>query len=322
MTQEEQPMISVAMCTYNGALFLKKQIDSLISQNYPHVEIIIVDDGSTDETIQILNDYQQNYSQIKVFRNESNKGLVKNFEKAIRHTSGEYIALCDQDDIWFPEKLSTLVTELGDASLIYTPVRMIDEQDKPLDIDFYGRRKIQPVSGKCSKALLFDNCILGHTTLFSRSLLDFILPFPDGISAHDQWIAIIAATIGEIKYHDQILSLYRMHQNNAALKTRGQKKSLLGALNRKYQRNRRTRKKYHRQLALIQAVAELEFLPEENRLLFKKISQIYKAYYHIYHNQKLARTLLEEGDEFLAMSKNKEKMLKKICRGYLAEILR
>ena len=133
MTAEEKPLVSIAMCTYNGEPFLREQMDSLVKQDYRPIELVIVDDGSTDATQSILAEYANQHDFIKLHVNDSNLGFIKNFEKAISLCSGEYISLCDQDDIWFPEKTSALMAGIGEASLIYSTLAFIDENNTPLN---------------------------------------------------------------------------------------------------------------------------------------------------------------------------------------------
>ena len=112
-------LVSIALCTYNGEAYLKEQLDSLIDQTYPNCEIIIVDDCSKDGTVDILKQYANEYPQIKLYINSENLGYTKNFEKAINLCNGEYIALCDQDDIWDKNKISIMIHRIGDNILIY-----------------------------------------------------------------------------------------------------------------------------------------------------------------------------------------------------------
>ncbi|MFT4918317.1 MAG: glycosyltransferase involved in cell wall biosynthesis, partial [Zhongshania aliphaticivorans] len=105
MTMMDQlPKISVAMCTYNGERFLAEQLDSILNQTYKNIELVVVDDVSTDGTLRLLDEYAARDGRIRVIRNSENIGFVRNFEKAMGACSGEFIALADQDDIWFPEK--------------------------------------------------------------------------------------------------------------------------------------------------------------------------------------------------------------------------
>ena len=100
MHPTEQPLVSIAICTYNGERFLKKQIDSLLNQGYSNIEIIAVDDRSTDRTWDMLQEYAQKDKRVQTYQNEKNLGYARNFEKAITLCKGDFIALADQDDIW------------------------------------------------------------------------------------------------------------------------------------------------------------------------------------------------------------------------------
>src|SRR5688500_10348209 len=94
------PLVSIALCVYNGEKFLREQLDSLVNQSYPNIEIIASDDRSTDASLLILQEYADRYPYFKFGQNEQNLGYVKNFEKVISLCSGDLIALSDQDDIW------------------------------------------------------------------------------------------------------------------------------------------------------------------------------------------------------------------------------
>src|ERR1700748_3070750 len=96
----KQPLVSVAMCTYNGEKYIRQQLDSILNQTWRNLEIVIVDDGSSDDTFAIISEYAEKDSRIKCFKNEVNLGFNKNFEHAVELTTGDYIAISDQDDIW------------------------------------------------------------------------------------------------------------------------------------------------------------------------------------------------------------------------------
>ena len=109
--------VSVVMCTYNGAKYLREQLDSIISQTYPIYELIIQDDCSSDETMAIVQEYAKDHPIIKLFVNESNLGYNRNFKSALMKATGDYIAISDQDDVWFPEKIKTQIDNIGDHSI-------------------------------------------------------------------------------------------------------------------------------------------------------------------------------------------------------------
>ena len=198
------------MCTYNGQRFIKEQLDSMLSQTYKHFELIITDDGSSDDTIEIIKEYQKSDDRIKLYQNEKNLGFVKNFEKAISLCSGEYIALADQDDIWKKNKLEVFLNEIKENVLIYSDAILIDEHS-----NISSNQLIRPnnnlVKGKCNKAFLLSNCVSGNTLMFKRELLEYILPIPDGVRFHDIWIAFVASTYGTITYTEEPLTYYRRY---------------------------------------------------------------------------------------------------------------
>ena len=123
------------MCIYNGEKYLKEQLDSIINQTYTNIELIIVDDCSFDKSREIVKEYKKKYDFIKLFENDSNLGLVKNFEKSISLCTGEYIALSDQDDIWEYSKLEKLINiiEKENLDLVYCDSLMINENAESLN---------------------------------------------------------------------------------------------------------------------------------------------------------------------------------------------
>ena len=121
------------MCTYNGAQYLDEQLDSICTQTYPNIEIIVVDDCSTDDTFEILKNHQSQDPRIQVFQNSENIGFVQNFSKAISLSTGAYIALADQDDIWKPYKLERFANEIQNHLLIYSDAILMSPDGQLLD---------------------------------------------------------------------------------------------------------------------------------------------------------------------------------------------
>lgn len=112
--------VSVVMATYNGEKYLREQLDSILGQSYPIHELIIQDDCSADGTIGIVRQYMEKYPFIKLFVNEQNVGYNENFHRAAMHATGDFVALSDQDDIWFPQKLERQVAAIGDADVCFS----------------------------------------------------------------------------------------------------------------------------------------------------------------------------------------------------------
>lgn len=205
------PLVSIALCTYNGEKYLEEQLDSLIGQTYPNLEIIVVDDCSKDQTLSILKDYAERFPRLSIFQNESNLGYIKNFEKAILLCKGDFIALSDQDDIWSIHKIELQMDAVGNSLLIYHDSEFIDQQGMPLHKKMSDL--INMIQGDNFKPLLFFNSVSGHACLFSRELIQHTLPFPKGLF-HDRWLAFAATNLGEIKYLDRALVNYRQHENS------------------------------------------------------------------------------------------------------------
>lgn len=205
-------LISVAICTYQGERFLKEQLDSLISQTYTPMEIVIRDDHSTDGTWEIIESFQSKFPHlIRSHRNSIRLGLQINFQLAFQDCRGELIAPCDQDDIWHPEKLDLMSNQMYDHLLIYHDSELIDGSGKKL-----GKKisdKFRFVRGNDSAAFLLFNCVSGHSLLFKKSLLQDAIPFPP-IGYYDHWLAYVASKIGSIDFLGEVLVSFRQHDKN------------------------------------------------------------------------------------------------------------
>jgi glycosyltransferase involved in cell wall biosynthesis len=204
-------LVSIALATYNGEKYLPVLLDSLLAQTYPHLEIIAVDDRSTDCTVKILRQYSLLHPNMKVFVNESNLGFIKNFEKAISLCSGEYIAMCDQDDYWLPENIERKVEEIGEYPMVYCD-------------SFIANENLEKTGKKISDALVcktYTNClnyavfsnVYGHAWMFRRSLYMSAPIFPLCIT-HDWWLAYNGILQGGVKFLPEALALYRQHDKN------------------------------------------------------------------------------------------------------------
>lgn len=220
--------ITIAMATYNGERFLKEQLDSLVNQDYPSFDLVVSDDNSTDGTLEILKSYQDKLP-MTILINNSTRGVNGNFENAIRNAKGELISICDQDDIWESNKLSSLADAIGDKMLVYSNSQLINADGNPIGKTLSKSKKYLFTDGKTPKNFYFYNSMFGHTTLFKRELLDKALPFPPAtIVNYDGWLSIVAST--DMGYLPKALTRFRMHDGNLTHKAeqpkeRGSKKS-------------------------------------------------------------------------------------------------
>ena len=155
-TENQLPEVSIALCTYNGELFLHEQIESILNQDYANIsEIICVDDNSTDDTWKILQEYAGKYSNFKIFRNSSNLGFIRNFEKALTLTSKKFIAIADQDDIWYPNKISKLVRAIGENFMAYSDNEYIGSDGITLGKKFSDFRRLSTCTS-CLNFVLYN----------------------------------------------------------------------------------------------------------------------------------------------------------------------
>ena len=186
---------------------MQAQINSLLQQSWPNIEIIISDDHSTDDTRLILEQYAHDH-RFRISYQPENIGAIQNFEFAVRQAKGSYIVFCDQDDVWLPEKIEKLYNAIGDAWLVYSDSTLIDEAGQSLQKNLSQLRLMY--SGKDTRGFIFSNVVWGHAMLVNKQLIEQSLPIPAGIP-HDIWFAVKAATLTGIQYLDEPLTLYRQH---------------------------------------------------------------------------------------------------------------
>ncbi len=201
--------VSVVMCTYNGEKYLREQMDSILAQTYPIHEIIVRDDCSTDATLDILREYAQRYDHIKIFQNQKNRGCNQNFHDVLLQATGCYIAISDQDDIWFPEKIEKQIHQIntGRYDLCFSDIIPSETYTKT-QIKNY---EILPYN---AEALLFRNTIPGHTILAKKTFID-TLPDWNGMTFYyDWWLAMNAALKDSITKCEEPLVWHRIHENS------------------------------------------------------------------------------------------------------------
>ena len=205
------------MASYNGAKFISKQIKSILSDLNSSDELIIVDDFSTDETIEKINKF--NDPRIRLYVNNENKGEIFSFNRAIQYAKNDYIFLSDQDDIWHQGRSDLMINYLSKspAMLLTSNFSWIDKNDKPIKISFDG------VSSSHSARNLLNiyDIFIGKTNyfgcamVFKKEFVNTICPIPRYIESHDLWIAI-ASNLHKSNMHiDDLTFKKRMHDSNA-----------------------------------------------------------------------------------------------------------
>ncbi len=200
--------VSVCMATYNGANYIKEQLESILIQLSPDDEVIISDDGSTDNTISIVNAI--NDSRIIVIINNANHGVVANFNNALSYAKGDYIFLSDQDDIWLEGRVSRTLAFLEDHDLVVSNCSVIDHNKDIIIGSYFNKTN----SKKGFLKNIVSSSYLGCGLAFKRSIYDFFMPIPLNLMMyHDWWIGFIADIKFRVFFDPKPTFLYRRHPN-------------------------------------------------------------------------------------------------------------
>lgn len=218
--------VSVALCTRNGARYLAAQVGSVCVQRPAPCEIVLSDDGSTDNGIAIVRESLSRLGvdapTLAVLQNAPPLGVTRNFEQAVTACRSELIALCDQDDVWHTGRLARMVAQFEvrpDLLLLHSDARLVDDELKPLGSTLFEALEIKPeelaaiANGQAFAVLQRRNLVTGATTVFRRSLLAAALPFPPEW-VHDEWLAAIASATGRMDVLPEPLIDYRQHASN------------------------------------------------------------------------------------------------------------
>lgn len=216
--------ISVCMATYNGEKFIKEQLESILCQLGENDEVIISDDGSTDNTKYIIEAFKD--KRIKFFKNSGPKGVVHNFENALNKSSGDYIFLSDQDDVWNKGKVDKVVYELQKCDLVLTDAYVVDSVGSIIHKSFFELNR----SRKGFFKNIIKNSYLGCAMAFNRKTLEACLPFPSKIPMHDWWIGLIAEKKYKVVHISDKLINHRRHSNNTSFSGENSEYSFLTKL--------------------------------------------------------------------------------------------
>jgi glycosyltransferase involved in cell wall biosynthesis len=220
------PQLSVALCTYNGAPHLRKQLDSLLRQTRRPDEVVVGDDDSSDGTWELLEDFQRRAEsrgvRVRMHRNERNLGFVTNFSQTLSRTEGQLVFLCDQDDVWQAEKIAVLAERFeadADLLLLFSDARLVDASGAPLGhtlfeaLELTSDERASFGSDRAFDVLLRRSAVTGATAAFRREMLGLGLPVGQGW-IHDEWLAIVTAAVGRVGLVDRELIDYRQHAGN------------------------------------------------------------------------------------------------------------
>lgn len=204
-------MISVCIATYNGSLYIKEQLDSILSQIGESDEVIISDDFSTDTTLSIIKSIHDD--RIILLNNSFGRGVNYNFENALKHANGNYIFLSDQDDIWLPGKVNNCIRALKDADCVVHDAIVVDSNLNVLEESFFKSRN----SGNGFMKNIYKNTYLGCCMAFRREMIEYILPIPKTKAFfHDNWIGGIIELRGKVVFIPFKGIMFRRHSSNTS----------------------------------------------------------------------------------------------------------
>jgi glycosyltransferase involved in cell wall biosynthesis len=209
----EAPLVAICMATFEpDPRLLEHQIGSIREQTHENWVCLVSDDGSSTERLGHLRELTGGDERFALAVGEERLGFYGNFERALGMVpaGARFVALADQDDRWHPEKLAALLAGLGGAQLVYSDMRIVDEEGTVVSETFWRGRRNNYTN---LASLLLANTVTGAASLFRRELLELVLPFPEpvGDPFHDQWIATVALAAGEIAYVDRPLYDYVQH---------------------------------------------------------------------------------------------------------------
>jgi glycosyltransferase involved in cell wall biosynthesis len=282
--------VAVVVATYNGATYLLAQLESIAQQTHKPAQIIIVDDASSDDTLRIANNFAAVHPNVVVVQNKTRLGYIKNFEKGMLLTNASYVALSDQDDIWVPHKLETLLANIGDQMLAYSDSELIDENGGLL------HQKMSSIKNQ----LAYHTPVMytvgawapGHAMLFKKELIEKAAPFPT-IVTHDFWLGFVATCYSTVVYVNEPLVHYRQHAQNAiGADTTKNKKTSFTLAQKKQQARARMELLYNK----------VKETGHKHAALFEKINNSY-ASFSLSNNFKRAKLFYDYRNLILAYKK-------------------
>lgn len=229
MPEAMTPRVSVALGTHNGARYLREQLESILVQTHPVAEIVLSDDASSDGTVELAQRVIEEHRatdaatpSLLVVRNPVALGVTANFEQALTGASGELIALCDQDDVWHPDRVARALAAFArrqGAELAAAEARLVDEHGAPLGSTLFGILGVDvPLRLRLETDAAFDellkrNVLTGATMVVTRSLVHRATPFPASW-VHDEWLGIVASVGGGLAIVPEPVIDYRQHGGN------------------------------------------------------------------------------------------------------------
>lgn len=217
---ENEP-VDILLATYNGQRFLSDQLESILNQSYKPIRILISDDGSTDGTFQIIQEYCQKHpDKIKLIKTEIRQGSAKKFMSLVEYSDSPFIFFSDQDDIWEKDKIDKSLAALKKNEnqegicAVYSDMTVVDESLKLISDSFLRIHNLNPEWRRNKYAILAQSMAAGCTIAFNSRLKQKLHSFNSTLFQHDHWILMHAAWYGKVLYIPQATVKYRQHSGN------------------------------------------------------------------------------------------------------------
>ena len=273
------PIVDVLLATYNGERFLQDLLNSLVDQNCEDWGVIAADDNSTDATSSILRPgIFSTIGRFSAVESTERLGVIRNFEQLLARSSAQYFMLCDQDDVWLPDKISRMLSHIKELEqkhgkttpiLVQSDLVLVDRNLDRLSESYWEYNRINPWRARLPGSLLYQNLVVGCATIGNAALRRLSLPFPPEVMMHDWWLGLIAAHAGKLEFMRSPTVLYRQHQGNLVGSHRrpSMRSAALAALSSRGASLAATREAVGRTMLQAAALAErLEgVIPEEKR---------------------------------------------------------
>lgn len=241
--------VIILMATYNGEEYIRDQLDSIKQQSYNNWELIVRDDKSKDNTMNILKQYEQEDSRIKIlYDSNGNVGQCKNFDILMKYAlnrsnikENEYYMFSDQDDVWNSDKVELSIKKINNIEksnddsipiLVYTNYLVSDSLLFQKEVAY--KKSLCYPKKELTSRLFIQNWVMGCTTIINKDLLNLAVNIPDVAENHDNWLAIICSLAGKIEYVNDVTMIHRIHSNNVT--TKSNTTSLIPRLNRVFNR--------------------------------------------------------------------------------------
>lgn len=225
MTTGMAPTVDILLASYNGEAFLAEQIESVLAQDFQDWRLLVRDDGSSDGTTAIISRYVSQYpDKINLIEDQdTGLGAAGNFARLIEQSRAPYVMLCDQDDVWLPHKVGRMLAAIRELEtesateqplLVFSDLTVVDRDLNMVHPSFWRFMLADPVAGTSINRLMGQNVVTGCASICNRRLVELTLPIPAEALMHDWWMALVAASLGQLRCFPEATVLYRQHGAN------------------------------------------------------------------------------------------------------------